>query len=194
MDNGPLNTKLKKLKYLANWCTKQGAKLSAIKSLIRLRQVRLHKQGLRLTLVASTEYHYNYKNEPSATNLMRIGTYHSIDLLEENGKWLINREWFTDPFADSLKLSNDQCLDSTNYIISQKPRDFSQLNPRRIEALAYADEYCGAAANDEQGFKYNKKYKNFNYSGGDCANFVSQVLHEGGGFKKKLYLELQKRP
>ena len=31
---------------------------------------------------------------------------------------------------------------------------------------------------------YNKKYKNYNGLGGDCANFASQVLYEGGKFKK----------
>ncbi len=174
----------KKEKYLRNWVYKQGAKLLVIKSLVRLNQVRPRNDGIRVTLLASTEYRYFYENEPSIINQMRIGTYHSLDLVPRNEQWRISREWFTDPFADALAMNKEQAAVDHVFITSQKPRDFSGLDPRRLKAVAYADAYCGAAANDEGGFKYNPKYRNYNYSGGDCANFVSQVLHEGGGFRK----------
>lgn len=174
----------KKEKYLRNWCYKQGVKLSVIKSLVRLRQVRPKNNGIRVTLLASTEYRYFYENEPATVNLMRIGTYHSLDLAHQDGQWRISREWYTDPFADALAMDKGQAAADHVFIPSQKPRDFSELAPRRLKAVAYADAYCGAAANDEEGFKYNPKYRNYNYSGGDCANFASQVLHEGGGFHK----------
>lgn len=175
---------VKKEKYLRNWLYKQGAKLTAIKSLIRLRRVQPRKDGIRVTLLASTEYRYIYQNDPSTVNLMRIGTYHSLDLLQKDEQWRISREWYTDPFADALAMEKGQAEAGHLFITSQKRRNFPSLNPRRVKAVAYADEFCGAAANDEQGFKYNPKYKNYNYSGGDCANFASQVLHEGGGFRK----------
>lgn len=172
-----------KMRYLHNWCAKQGIVMSAIKSLVRLRRFRYTHLTLRVILLVSTEYCYSYSDEPSKNNLMRIGTYHVLDLIPKGEKWVINREWYTDPFADVLEtgeqISNDQA-----FIMSQLPRDFTNINPRRVKALAYADMYCGAAANDELGLKYNPKYKNYNYSGGDCANFVSQVLHEGAGFPK----------
>ncbi|NLW47858.1 MAG: amidase domain-containing protein [Firmicutes bacterium] len=175
---------VKKEKYLRNWLYKQGAKLTAINSLIQLRRVQPRKDGVRVTLLASTEYRYIYQNEPSIVNRMRIGTYHSLELLHKEEQWLISREWYTDPFADALAMEKGQAEADHLFISSQKFRDFSNLNQRRIKAVAYADKYCGAAANDEQGFKYNSKYTNYNYSGGDCANFASQVLHEGGGFRK----------
>lgn len=174
----------KKEKYLRNWCYKQGVKLSTIKSLVRLRQVRPKNNGIRATLLASTEYRYFYENEPAIVNLMRIGTYHSLDMVQRDGQWRISREWYTDPFADALTMDKGQADADHLFIPSQKPRDFSGLSQRRLKAVAYADAYCGAAANDEEGFKYNPKYRNYNYSGGDCANFASQVLHEGGGFHK----------
>lgn len=175
---------LKKEKYLRNWFYKQGAKLSVIKSLVRLNQVKPKNDGIRVTLLASTEYRYFYDNDPSTVNLMRIGTYHSMDLIQKGEQWQINREWYTDPFADALNLEKSQAEADHSFIPSQKHRSFADLTPQRIKALSYADEYCGAAANDEGGFKYNPKYRNYNYSGGDCANFASQVLHEGGGFQK----------
>ena len=45
-------------------------------------------------------------------------------------------------------------------------------------------------ASAENEFKYNKKYRDYNPQGGDCANFASQILFEGGKFKKNSCLEL----
>ena len=39
------------------------------------------------------------------------------------------------------------------------------------KAVSYAKSYCR---------DYNPKYNNYNYKGGDCANFVSQCLTAGG--------------
>ena len=50
--------------------------------------------------------------------------------------------------------------------------------------MAYADQYVGAADDGQNDYSYNKQYKNYNAVGGDCANFVSQALYEGGGFSQ----------
>ncbi len=174
----------KKMKYLHNWSYKQGVKLSAIKSLVQLRRVQAGDDRIQVTLLVSTEYCYNYLNQPEITNFMRIGTYHSLQLVYKAEQWLIRREWYTDPFADALEIGIDQKNSVQKIILAKQARDFFNISPRRLQAVAYADAYCGAAANSEVGFRYNSKYKNYNYSGGDCANFASQVLHEGGGFSK----------
>lgn len=175
---------IKKIKYLRKWCAKQGVKLVFVKSLIRLRRVQALNSKIRATLMASTEYRYIYYNDPTTINRMRIGTYHSLNLVSHRENWLINREWYTDPFADALEVDEAQTKANQLFIAVQTLRKFPNLNPRRIKAVAYADQYCGAAADDELGFKYNRKYRNFNYSGGDCTNFASQVLYEGAGFPK----------
>lgn len=179
----------KKLQYLKMWGEKQGAEICRIKSIVKIRHIRPRSNnGLRITLLSSTEYQYSYNDDQANSrkkfNLMRIGSYHSLDLIKKEQQWLIRREWFTDPFADALELNQEKIIAERDFILAQNPPDLSNLNPRRIKAVAYADRYCGAAANDEIGFHYNPKYKNYNYYGGDCANFASQVLHEGGGFRK----------
>ena len=78
---------------------------------------------------------------------------------------------------DSLKAA-----DNKEYIMSQFGRDFSTLNKRRIDAVEYADKYCGTSDKEEY-FLYITKIQNYNGLGGDCANFASQVLYEGGKFK-----------
>jgi hypothetical protein len=46
----------------------------------------------------------------------------------------------------------------------------------RARAVAYADRYCGFAWGGGNDGEYNPKYKDFTGLGGDCTNFVSQVL------------------
>lgn len=189
----------RRIRYLHNWADKQGVRFIDIKTKLKVRWVKKKNDIITSNIVASTEYKYVYedspgqnspeqnslaKDLPSKINMFRIGTYHLLDLKVLNQKWLITREWYTDPFADSLRLDNIKTKENKEYIKAQKPQDFSQLAQRRLDAVAYADQYCGAAANEEYEYVYNKKYRNYNPLGGDCANFASQILHEGGKFRK----------
>jgi hypothetical protein len=174
----------KKLKYLHRWSEKQGVKFIDIRSVVVPRYVKEKNWGFSANLIVSTEYLYVYNDDPDRINYFRIGTYHTIDVLNQDEDWLIKKEWYTDPFADSLSLDEIKSDEIKNYIITQGARDLSNIGERRQKALEYADQFCGAAANEEYGFTYNKKYKDFNPQGGDCANFASQILYEGGKFKK----------
>lgn len=174
----------KKLKYLKNWSEKQGVTFTDIVSKIGVKWSRSNGPKLTINFLASTAYTYVYTNQPETKNLLRIGTYHEIVIDQNEGGWLIAREWYTDPFADSLDLENLKTEDNKAFILSGEARDFSDMNQRRSDAATYADLYCGAAASGENGYSYNKKYKDYNSIGGNCANFASQILYEGGKFKK----------
>jgi len=173
----------KKIKYLHNWAEKQGVKFLDINTVFKVRWVKEQGSKVTVNFSAITEYTYEYVNMPETPNRFRIATYHVLDLMNVIDKWLITRELYTDPFADSLNTDSLKAEDNKAFILSQSSRDFSNLNPRRIKAVEYADLYCGASDNEEYYFRYNKEYKNYNPLGGDCANFASQVLYEGG-FKK----------
>ncbi|MGL4450195.1 MAG: amidase domain-containing protein [Sarcina sp.] len=175
----------KKIKYLGNWTEKQGITFSEIKSKVKVKKIKKKDTNLYSTIaVVSTEFHYNYDcDENKKDNMFRLGTYHYLNLkLEEQG-FLITKEWYTDPFADSLNLNNLKSDEIKTYI-SQKESPSLNLTDRVKKAISYAHKYCGAAADDENGFNYNNKYTDFNPAGGDCANFASQILYEGGNFKK----------
>lgn len=174
----------KKLDYLHNWSDKQGIEFYDVKSLIKITSKKERGSGYRVNYTASTEYWYYYHNQKDKKNMFRIGTYHSVDIKKIDGIWKIIREWYTDPFADSLHLDEMKSEEITKYILSQNKSDYTLTNERRINAIKYADQYCGAAADEEYGLKYNKKYKNYNPLGGDCANFASQILYEGGKFRQ----------
>ncbi|SHG91651.1 amidase domain-containing protein [Tepidibacter thalassicus] len=175
---------LKKMKYLHKWADKQGVDFKSIRTKIKINRIKTINDGYSINFIVSTEYKYVYKNDLDNVNFFRIGTYHILNIIKKEEGWVITKEWYTDPFADSLNLDEIEYKDIKEYILAQEKKDLSNLNERRKNAVDYADKFCGAAGNDEDGFKYNKKYRNYNYLGGDCANFASQILHEGGNFKK----------
>jgi hypothetical protein len=174
----------KKMKYLHNWEEKQGVKFTDIIPTVVIRTIKGSDKKYSINLLCSTEYKYIYKGNPDAVNSSRIGTYHILNLYDKDGTWVITKEWYKDPFADSLSLDNLKVDSIKEFISTQNARDSSELNDRRLKAMEYAEMYCGAASEEKFGFKYNKKYRDYNPQGGDCANFASQILHEGGKFRK----------
>ncbi|MDD4495576.1 MAG: amidase domain-containing protein [Eubacteriales bacterium] len=174
----------KKMKYLHMWAQKQGILFGEITSRVVVKSLKNLGDGYRSYFVTTTTYTYIYENDPLSVNLFRIGSHHSLDIKPSGDEWLITKEWYTDPFADSLQLDDLKEDQFRELILSGNPRDFSDLNPRRIKAIDYADKYVGTAGNTQTGFSYNKKYRDYNPLGGDCANYASQVLYEGGGFRK----------
>lgn len=174
----------KKTKYLLNWSEKQGVKFTNLKSLVKIRKVAEKEPGLYgIICDVATDFNYSYLNSLDKNNHFRLGTNHYINLKKENDRYIITKEWYTDPFADSLNLDNLKSDEIKNYISNQSFRNFN-ANERLTKAIEYAHKYCGVSTDEDFTFKYNNKYKNHNPDGGDCANFASQILHEGGGFKK----------
>lgn len=169
--------------YLSSWANKQGASIKRISSELIIERVKKVGRGYAFYLIASTEYEYAYENDAAATNMFRLGSYHSIDLIPgaADGTWVISREWYDDPLANYFS-SKTIPADCTAYILSQS-LNTRELSENRLKAVEYADTYCGTASGGLNYYKYNDKYKNFNSEGGDCTNFASQILYEGG-FKK----------
>ncbi|SET16876.1 Putative amidase domain-containing protein [Natronincola peptidivorans] len=175
---------LKRMTYLRQWANKQAIKFIAINSDIVVRSTKDKNEGFALNLLVSTEYQYIYEDDLYNHNSFRIGSYHSLDIMPKDDGWVISREWYKDPFADSLDLESIESHGIKQIILSGQPVDLSNLSERRLKAVAYADQYCGAASPPEYGFQYNPDYRDYNPEGGNCANFASQMLYEGAGFKK----------
>lgn len=192
---------LKKMKCLHSWSEKQGITFKDINSLVIVRNIKKKGSVFSANLMVSTEYRYVYKDSKKKLNSFRIGTYHSLDLIPSTelifkdlayhstsihieNNLQIAKEWYTDPFADSLHPGKMKNQDIKNLILSGKTRDTFQINRRRKKALNYAEKYCGAASLPGYSYNYNSNYKNYNNLGGDCANFASQILYEGGDFTK----------
>ena len=173
-----------KIKYLKNWCDKQAVKFDSITSHIKIRKVKEKEKDLYSILCFNaTSFTYSYLDTPDIPNTFYLGTSHYINLKRDGDRYIITKEWYTDPFADSLHLDSLKSEEMKAFILHHEAPDF-KLDERTQKAMDYAHMYCGVSPNPAFNFKYNKAYKNFNPDGGDCANFASQILHEGGGFKK----------
>jgi hypothetical protein len=173
-------------RYLRSWSERQGVVFKSIRSKAEVRQKRRVGRGFAFYVMVSTEFAYAYEDDPETENVFRIGTYHSLDLIpgKQEGTWLISREWYLDPFQDSLQAKGLNAGEVKEYVLAQKKPDYQNLPERRLKAITYADHFAGAASNGEFGYKYNTEYPNYNHRGGDCSNYISQALHEGGGFRK----------
>jgi hypothetical protein len=171
--------------YLAQWAARQGVAFQDIHTEIRIVRSKKVGRGYAFYLIASTEYTYTYLDDPNTPNSFRMGGYHSLDLIpgDTEGSWIISREWYDDPLAKSFN-TKLYTAEMAEYISSHALADYSDLSEARLSAVRYADQYCGAASDGSNGYKYNPDYTDYNALGGNCANFASQVLYEGGGFKK----------
>lgn len=110
----------------------------------------------------------------------------------KDGKWHVDREWYLDPLDRDLHLIPAHLFPymKTN-IVNNTPAFLVQSNKWKVrrsynreQAVAYADKYAGAAFFAGNNHRYNPKYIDYTYIGGDCTNFTSQVLgdpDEGGG-------------
>ena len=175
---------VEKMKYLKNWSSKQGVIFNDIKTKVKIRKVKEKETDLYgIICSVATDYNYSYENEKDVQNVFRIGTEHYLNVKIKDNQYIITKEWYTDPFADSLNLENIKSDDIKNYILSQKKPNI-QLTNEQQKAIDYAHRYCGISTEEEYEFKFNRNYKNFNPDGGDCANFASQIMYESGRFKK----------
>jgi hypothetical protein len=170
-----------RVKYLKDWAKRQGVRFTGISSDPVVKRVKKVGRGYAFYVVVSSSYTYVYEDAPGKENFFRIGTYHSLDLIpgSAKGSWVISREWYLDPFQDSLNrktLENDEIK---QFILAGSERDFSDIFEGRKKAVNYADRLAGAASDGQNGYSYNPEYPNYNGRGGDCSNYVSQALHEG---------------
>ncbi len=175
---------VEKMKYLKNWSSKQGVIFNNIKTKVQIRKVKEKEDDLYgIVCNVATDYNYSYENEKDKENIFRIGTEHYLNVKVKDNQYIITKEWYTDPFADSLNLEDIKSDDIRTYILSQQKPEI-QLTSEQEKAINYAHKYCGVSTEDEYEFKFNRDYKNFNPDGGDCANFASQIMYESGRFKK----------
>ena len=175
---------IEKMKYLKNWSSKQGVIFNNIKTNVRIRKVKEKEEDLYgIICNVATDYNYSYETEKDKQNIFRIGTEHYLNVKIKDNQYIITKEWYTDPFADSLNLENIKSEDIRVYISEQEKPEI-QLSLEQEKAIDYAHKYCGVSTDEGFEFKFNKDYKNFNPDGGDCANFASQIMYESGKFKK----------
>ncbi|WP_051585953.1 serine hydrolase [Caldanaerobius polysaccharolyticus] len=181
---------IRRINYVTSWAKKRNVHFSNI--YIDLRIIYTERKGESVWIYAVETMNANYEYDDNNKNLFGIGIRHAIEMVQKDGKWLIKRDWYTDPLDEDTTI-HDVTPASTLYsqaqaafqnLAIQQKANSNTYRYDREKAVKYADMYNGGAYRTEKNHRYNQKYPDYTALGGDCTNFVSQCLgdpEEGGG-------------
>ncbi len=189
-----LEHEFRRLRYVEAWTKARGVRFDNVQTTIGIRTADLIGDKVRVFLVQTLKVKYGYTNDSGEhLNQFGIGTRHTMELVNTAGRWLIRRDWFTDPLeedalvhdAEPARLPESGSIKPTSNgkrpMAPEPPRDASGNRFDRRAAVAYADKYTGLALGTNH--RYNPAYRDHTNVGGDCTNFVSQVLTDKDGGK-----------
>lgn len=189
-----LEHEVRRVKYLRDWSQARGIKFTNIHSFVRIKRIYNTKNTTKIALEESYRFDYIYpKDENPALNSFGVGLRHTLSLIKKDDCWLVYSDWYTDCFEDAMQRYSGEIRDTEDTVQPDEEEDNEQYSEtynvkirpyyNRQKAVEYADKYCGAAWGSGNDYKYNKRYSDYNGIGGDCTNFVSQVLgdKEAGG-------------
>lgn len=186
-----LEREIQRVKYLNEWGNQRNITFVKVESTLRVSKIYPQGSIIKVNLEESNKFNYIYNNDDNCPiNSFGIGIRHITSLVKNDGGWVISNDWYNDCFEDALNSYSINDINSEEKISigGNANKNYETLNYvngdyHRQKAVNYADKYCGAAWGSGNGFRYNNKYSDYKDRGGDCANYVSQVLvdKEGGG-------------
>lgn len=176
-----------KFTYMQQWSKNRGVRLVEATPRIRVQYLGGNADRARYYVAQVLTLAYVYPGE-EILNRFGVGTRHVVELRRQNDRWVISLEWYTDPLGDDTEVPDvAPALVPGPLLPGQQPSSPVAQAARkgydREGAVKYADTYCGLAwgcANDN---RYNPRYRDYSGVGGDCTNFVSQALQQGGGLR-----------
>lgn len=178
-----------KIRYMKQWSQNRGVRFTHSKPSIQITRIKGTANVARFYVAQSLALGYVYPNEQQV-NMLGVGTRHIIELRKRDGTWLIGMEWYTDPLGDDTEVPDVTPALIPNSLppATAALRDVVQAHAsgkgyNREGAIRYADKYCGVAWGCGNENRYNPSYRDYNGVGGDCTNYISQVLRDGGGLR-----------
>lgn len=176
-----------KINYMQTWAKKRGVTFTDIKTKVEVKNLSISDTSAKFNVYQSMALNYIYPSQQKEINQFGVGTIHWVVMTKQDGKWLIQKEFYTDALGDDTLVYRPQPDDGLADVgIKDVPKDPGKKGQSqgydRHGAVAYADRYAGLAWGAGNDGKYNKKYKNLFGLGGDCTNFISQCVgdQEGG--------------
>ncbi|MGI9950922.1 amidase domain-containing protein [Moorellaceae bacterium AZ2] len=176
-----LNHEIGRSRYVREWMVKRGQEW--VGNLLHLNIVDAGFKDEQHAW-ASVSHHlilqYRPRNVSQApAGQMGLRTIHWVELVKKDDRWLIQKDWYWDPFENDTLTPDIAPHPMERAEIAHPPdpvpQDRSRGQYNREAAVHYAERYSGVRMGPGDG-RYNPAYKDFTYEGGDCANFVSQVL------------------
>lgn len=189
-----LRQELNRSLYMQTWAKKRGLQITESEGRIRIFRLRSSGNLATASLIHSTKVSYTYRPDlqlPKQT--FGFGTRHALTLKKIDGQWKVLQEYYLDPMdenpdlipAESVKGFPQKVLALSPSVPDPKVTS-KKSRYNRERAVAYANKYAGAAWGAGNKGRYNPKYRDYTYVGGDCTNFASQVVgdpEEGGGLR-----------
>lgn len=163
--------------YLQAWAKARGIEIAGIEHQVaHIRVQRSFGDKVQVSLVSRTRIEYRHAGE-AQTDWMGLGAWHWLQLVRSGESWKVQKEYYSDPLGDGLTITAPESYGK----MDASPASGSRIN--RAGAAAYAEKYCGSAWGCGNDGNYNQRFRTYRMQGGDCANFASQVLTQGGGLK-----------
>jgi hypothetical protein len=169
-----------RIEYLQAWAPARGLKVITAAPVLTNLRVKVQGDRAEVSLIVRTKLVYQYQNQTDH-NEMGVGSWHWLELVRKDGTWHVNKDFYLDALGSEWSRPYVPVeIRDPSVVQSPVPRK-GQLD--RQGAAAYAEKYCGAAWGCGNSSDYNERYNSYRNLGGDCANFASQALAEGGGLK-----------
>lgn len=175
--------------YVQAWAERRGLRFVMADVKPRVVGTEITGDTAWVSAVETAAYGYVYKDDlEGVLNVFGIGSPHALQLVRKDGQWVIRRDWYLDPLDEDTLIPDVAPACGPSHLLAAAPEtavNAAQAAARgygRSAAVTYADTYCGAAAGCGNAGRYNRRYRDYSGSGGNCANFASQVLgdREGG--------------
>lgn len=163
-----------KLEHVKAWAANRNVQFVVAEPHLRIRTLQAGPDRAKFAVTESLELGYIYPGEPTI-NRFGVGSHHVLELRLKEDRWKISKEWYRDPLGEEHEVPAGVESDG------EPAAPVAARGYNRVKAVAYADKYCGVAWGCGNNHRYHPRRPNYNAIGGDCANFVTQVIRDGGG-------------
>jgi hypothetical protein len=172
-----------RISYMQAWAPARRLQVTTAAAEVTNLRVKVSGSTATVSAIVRTQLGYKYEGVRGG-NEMGIGSWHWLELTRQDGAWRVVKEFYLDALGDEW---TEPFAPAGIGPVSPaaQAQDAPVLRTRldRKGMVAYAETYCGAAWGCGNRANYNERFRSYRNLGGDCANFASQVLSEGGKLK-----------
>lgn len=170
-----LGTAIRRSGYLQAWARLRRLQWTGVSVTVRTPLIRVTgPDSVDFYAIERKRYRFHYDAHPGVSVAFGIASRHYISIGKAGGAWKITGDAFANQ-VDAGDLAGSSVPGQSGGRPPQGP-----WGANRLAAVAYANQFCGDAPGCGNGQRYNPRYFNYNGRGGDCTNFISQVLFAGG--------------
>ncbi|MFZ5818194.1 MAG: amidase domain-containing protein [Bacillota bacterium] len=172
-----------RIQYVQAWAPARRLRITEAETFVTNLRVKRAGDTATVSLIARTRLGYKYEGS-DLLNQMGIGSWHWLQLVREGDRWKVRREFYLDALGSEW--TEPYVPEAAGAAGRREAAEAIPVSRGRLDrqgAAAYAERYCGAAWGCGNNSDYNSRYQSYRNLGGDCANFASQTLTEGGKLK-----------